>query len=106
MSNTFFQLGYKLLFPAAKNKSMFKSIFFETVSTSLGRSQCYFYWLSKKYSLKPISKDASIICLQIIPSWSWKSFTYIFTWKTELFDLIRNNVANIIKPEEVDDLIK
>ena len=26
--------------------------------------------------------------------------------RTELFDLIRNNVVDIIKPEEVDDLIK
>ena len=26
--------------------------------------------------------------------------------QTELFDLIRNNVVDIIKPEEVDDLIK
>ena len=25
---------------------------------------------------------------------------------TELFDLIRNNIVDIIKPEEVDDLIK
>ena len=26
--------------------------------------------------------------------------------RTELFDLISNNVVNIIKPEEVDELIK
>ena len=30
----------------------------------------------------------------------------IFCQLSELFDLIRNNVVDIIKPEEVDDLIK
>ena len=88
MDNYFSQLGYIIFFSSARNKNSYTSIFLGPISKSLGGSQYYFHWLSLKYSLKSISEDAKI-----------------FYW-TGLFDLIRNNVVDIIKPEEVDDLVK
>ena len=69
-------------FLAEINKKSFTSIWFWPISKSLGRSQCYFYWLSQQYYFNPVSEDAISICSQIIPIWRWKSFTYPLTWKT------------------------
>ena len=104
------------LFSAEINKKSTTSICFGPISTSLGRSQCYFYWISQ-------NNITSSPFMKMLAVFAWKenqsdvgniSHIHLFgklcqlseQSQTELFDLIRNNVVNIIKPEEFDDLIR
>ena len=80
-----------------------------------GKKSVLFLLIISAIVLQDHFEDSGNIFSQRIPIWRWKYFTYPFTWenckfseqsRTELFYLIRNNVVDIIKPEEVDDLIK